>query len=525
MINRELFRTAVYNKLIDQALTMIASEAFVIGLPFPIDKLNDEEIIGLEGVVGTAIANLGGAKKLLTNAMESVKTNPAKYRFVKSMFDNCHAYAMEAAAREAKELDPNEDFESALKKANFTEEELRRFETATDDLTIDEVGEIVSEKVIATIKSEQEAYEKEKALDQHIDEMLEASDVNTGSEEAANSAKESFYQMTLGVDNPRHPISLFSKMNEVALESLACLYPEEAEKTISIRGIEDLISFYTLKSYRREMGALESIERLINVDAAAINQNEFQEAALESLQNPACTQAAFVNATTAYTLMESLKTLNIFSPDKREIEAFINTSMTPASYGTHAVESFVSKAGELFKDLERNIRSTNTVDGLRDWRNQYSIIGEKLNAIGVASEAFLNCKHQVLEMIDKAKEKIDTKITALEANAPELGHDQKIAFEQDLAAVNRLYALYGTRPNVVKATFTIDTFKRENADIVDVAFVTATESVQNRSLTLQGVTESVNQYEYVKKLIAGSKFKENNKTTILHTLSGSNEVI
>lgn len=525
MINRELFRTAVYNKLINQALTMIASEAFVIGLPFPIDKLNDEEIIGLEGVVGTAIANLGGARKLLKDAMESVKAEPAKYRFVKSMYDSCHNFAMEAAAREAKDLDPNEDFESALKEANFTEDELRRFETSNDDLSIDEVGNIVGDKVVATIKSEQEAYEKEKALDQYIDDMLEESDVDTSTEEAANAAKESFYKMTLGVDNPRHPVSLFSKLNEVALESLACLYPDEAQKTISIRGIEDMISFYTLTSYRREMGALEAVERLINVDAAAINQNEFQEAALESLQNPACVQAAFVNAATVYTLMESLKTLNIFSPDKREIEGFINTNMTPAAYGTHAVESFVAKAGDIFRDMEKNIRTTNTVEGLRDWRNQYSIIGEKLNEIGVASESFLNCRNQVLSMVDKAKEKIDTKITALEANAPEMSHDAKIAFEQDLAAINRMYALYGTRPNVVKTTFTIDTFERGNANVVDLTFATATESVQNRSVILEGVTEGVNQYEYVKKLITDSKFKKNNMTSVLHTLSGSNENI
>lgn len=524
MINRELFRTAVYNKLIDQALTMVASEAFVTGLPFPIDKLNDEEIIGLEGVVGTTIANLGGARKLLKNAMESVKDNPAKYRFVKSLYDSCHGFAMEAAAREAKDLDPNEDFESALKEANFTEDELHRFESSNDDLSIDEVGNIVGDKVVATIKSEQEAYEKEKALDQYIDDMLEESDVDTSTEEAANAAKESFYKMTLGVDNPRHPVSLFSKLNEVALESMACLYPEEAQKTISIRAIEDLVSFYTLNSYRREMGALEAVERLINVDAAAINQNEFQEAALESLQNPACVQAAFVNAATVYTLMESLKTLNIFSPDKREIESFINTNMTPASYGAHAVESFVAKASDIFGDIEKNIRTTNDVDGLREWRNQYSIIEEKLGAIGVASESFLNCRNHVLEMIGKGKEKISAKITALEANAPEMSHDEKIAFEQDLAMVNRMYSLYGARPNVTKTTFTIDTFDRANVDVVSLAFESATEGVQNHSITLEGV-KTDNQYEYVKKLISESKFKSNNKTAVLHTLSGSNETI
>lgn len=524
MINRELFRSTVYNKLLNQSLGYIAYEAFVLGLPFPADALSDEDLVGLEGIVGTAIANLGGARKILKNAMESVKAEPAKYRFVKSMNDMCHKFAMEAAAREAADVDPNGDYESALSEANFTEEELQRFESATNDLSIDEIGEVVGKKIVATIKSEQESHEKEKALDQHIAEMLEESDADTSTEEAAAAAKESFYEMTLGIDNPRHPVSLFSKLTEVGMEAMSCLYPEEAEKNISVRAIEDLVSFYSLSGYRKEMSAFEAVERLIDVDVAAMNQNEFQEAALESLQNPACAKAAFVNAATVYTLMESFKTLNLYSPEKRDIESFISSKTTPAGYGEQAIESFVTKAKAAFGELGSSIRTTNDVDGLRAKRAQYDEIADKLIGIGVANEAFLNCRNEVMQMIKEATDQIQVKITALEANAPEMGHDQKIAFEQDLAAVNRMYMLYGQRPNVNKAVFTIDTFDRDNLNVVDIAFTIGTEGVTNRNISLVGVSED-NQYEYVKQLISSSKFKENNKVSILHTLSGSNETI
>lgn len=514
MINTELFMSAMHNKIMNQALTIIAEEAFFLALPYSFSELKQEEKMALHNYVGTAIEQLGGAKTILTGAMESYKdTDRAKYLYVKKMFDICTEAASETATRATNEVDPEGDFDQALSEANFTEEEFKKFETAADSLELEDVGKIVSEKVVATIRSEQEAYDVEQNLNEQINDIV-AETAET--EEDISKGVESFYETALENNNPRHHVSLFSKLCEVAVEAMVTLHPEEVEEDICEKTLHDTTFLFSLDSYRKEIGAMEAIERLLTVDAKIINDGVMQESAMESIQNGSATKAAFGVTATAYTLMETLSTMNLHPLTNREIEKFINTNNTTASYIQGAVESFISNSNKVFVELNAEIRGINDVEALKARRSYYSDLESRVDSIGIASESFVQCKAAFMNNIANAYRKIDEKIAYLSKEKTARTSSEQVAFEQDLSAINRLYLLYGKRPTV--SHMQIMTDEKGQSTTVSVDFMDAMESPLNHTtLQLNGGSS----LDYVTELVNESKFKQNGRRVVYATKSGT----
>lgn len=509
MINRELFYSAAHNKIMDIALTVIAEEAFFSGLPYEFSELEKKEKLALHEYVSTAVEQLGGANTILKGAMEQFeKTDRAKYLYTKKMYEVCTEAAAEVAARVTEELEEKSSFENALADTNFTEDEFRKFETSAEKLDLQDVGQIVGEKVIATIKSEQETAEAEQALTDQINELSEEKNPTD-----AESAKESFYQLALDTDDPRHHVSLFSKLYEVATEAMAALYPEEANANLCEFTINDITFLYGLDSYKRPVSALEALERLVNLDGAVINNGELQEVAVESLQNGSMSKSAFVAAATAYTLIETMNTLNLHTPSKTEIDKFMYTRSEYADYANKAVESFVGQAGTIFKNFERELREMNDVDSLKAYRHGVDIMETKIANIGVATEGFLQCKLDLQQQIKTVGERIDSKIKNIEAPAPARTPSLQVAFEQDTAALQRLYSLYGRREGVDSVKIIAD---NNNSKNVEIQILDAMESVMtSRNITLEGLNKPTN--EYLSEILANNGFKTSEKKIVFRT--------
>ena len=310
MVNKELFTQKVKDRMMNKCLTIIAEEAFFKALPYSFADLAKEDKITLHEYVGTAIEHFGGAKKMLRSAMESFeRVDRPKYLYMKKIYDICTESATEVAERKASELKDINSYTEVIADADFTEEEFKKFESNSNELELDEVGKIIGEKVVATIKSEQQAQETESRLNQAIVDMVAN---NATSDEEIEKGVESFCQLALGNNNPRHPVSLFSKLHEIASESISYLHKDEIDLDgICKDALYDTTYLFSIDSYKIPMNAMESFERLMNVDVYVVNDDVNAEPAVESLQKGI--QKGFETAITAYTLMETLNTMNLHS--------------------------------------------------------------------------------------------------------------------------------------------------------------------------------------------------------------------
>ena len=520
MMNKELLMSAVHNKMMDKALKIIAEEAFFTALPYPFKDLSTEDKFGLDSYVSKVIEKRG-AKQILRDAVESFKGNPnerAKYLYMKSMYDICMEAATTTAKRVTEETDPTSDFSQAIQDANFTEEEYKKFEKSADSLELDEVGKIVAEKVVATIKSEQEAYENEQLIDQKIAELVEGE-----TEEEKEKGVESFYRTALESTDPRHPISLLSKLVEVATESLATLYPEDIEKELSVRALNDLTFLFSLDSYRNELTATESMERLLTIDAAAVNENTIQQSAMECLQNPSAIKAGYVTGITAYTLMETLNTMNLQTLGKDEVNKFIQSKSNPSSYNNFAVESFIKKANTLFADVDKNIRTAKTVEALADLKDYYKGIKERVNTIGICTESFTECANSVEANCNTAIDKIDAKVAQITEEPPVLSRTDEVAKSQDIASINRIYSLYGNRPDI---SHFLAKYDEKNPRVItfrgcnDMNEELVSSDVLMTYELAPGTVE-----DYVADIINNSNFKKNGVPVKYHDVYGTSRLL
>lgn len=521
LMNKEVLRSAIYQKMMNKALTMIAEEAFFLALPYSFAELSNEDKQGLHGYVTEAIEHFGGARAILNNSIERNVNDAAKKRYVTNIYNICNEIASEAAERIVNETSDDAEFSKTIQDTNFTEEEFKKFETKADDLELEEIGKIISDKVVATIKGEQEAFENEQIIDQKINEII-AGQNDTDNEEEIQKGVESFYKMALENDNPRHHVSLFSKLVESATEAIATLYPND--EGIGIRALSDVTFLFSLSSYRKDMSATEAMDRLVSVDASLINDNKFMSSALESLEDQNTMKKAFVVGATAYTFMETMKTLNFVNPQKREIEAFINTSHTPASYGNYAVESFIKKSMDVFKTLNQDIRSMNSVEELLDYKKYYEEMSEKMDMIGIASESFVGCKEVFQEMIADAYKKIDNRCESLLQIEPEMSSSERVAYECDLAALNRIHAVYNKRTDIDHFTITYNDQTKSNMLVFEGR--DAMESpLTSSSIYLEGLTAGKDAYKYVQNLVYDSKIDVGSRSVKFHTTSGFTKMV
>ena len=428
------------------------------------------------------------------------------------MYDICTEAANAVSSRAAAELNPEEDFNEALAATNFTEEEFQNFEANADKLELEDVGKIVNEKVIATIKSEQEAYDTEQALDNQIKDLV-AETAETP--EDLEKGVESFYTIALDNNNPRHHVSLFSKLCEVGIEAMITLHPDEVECDVCPKTLNDVTFLFGLESYRRGLDAVEALTRLVNMDESMLDENTLHQAAVEGLQNGNVAKTAFGVTATAYTLMETLNTMNIHNVTATEVESFINKRGTMRSYVDSAIESFVGSVDEFFAESNAEIRKLKDVESLRQHRSFYSALESRISEIRIASEALTECKAKFAAHINDVYKKIDDKIAYLSNNTQGRTASEQVAFEQDLAAINRLYMLYGKRESVSHMKITAD--ERGGNNEVRIDFMDAMESPLNQSsLQLHGSS-----LEYVSELISGSKFKQNGRRVVYATTAGT----
>lgn len=177
MIDQQILRNAVKDKIANMCVHAIVNECFIPALPFDKDDLTPDDRRALtlysKGVLESVITEDGkrGAIPLLERAIETA-SDPRKRQFLTSIYTICAETAETVADRIAKNPTAGVSLEELLDNAGLNKEEIKDFNENISSLNPDKISEKIQDKVIDTIKSEQKAHHDAEEMNDRLKEML-----------------------------------------------------------------------------------------------------------------------------------------------------------------------------------------------------------------------------------------------------------------------------------------------------------------------------------------------------------------
>ncbi len=468
--NRELVRAGVFNKIRDLAFASIITEAFINGLPFDHTELSDASEAALCEYSKAVCESMGGAKAL--ESAIAVTAQGPKHTLLSDMLRICNESASTVAARvvqESKDFTNNSSLEELVADAGFTKKEYNKFSKDADNLDLDRIGEIIKNKVVEILKEEQANHERvdqmnidlaeivnktnsdhDEAIQKQqptpdeddslntndsnqdgVDDSVESdggNDLGTGnrpedtaesdtdvaldddeedpfSDASVKKASEGYLGLlNMKPEDLRHQ-SFFSTLQTASLESL--LYKEDCESldpdAINCDHLMNLTTQYSLPCMHKEKSDMESLAELASIKSAEIQSksNKHVNTAME---------AAMIEATVVYTMLESLNTMNLIQVKPNDVRIAIESF----SYMPMRIENDKKSANKFLRNLNKQITSESFTN-----YNLPTCVN-KLNELETVSHMLHTCVESVdtsaLQVIDARIGVLSQKKAALEAH-------------------------------------------------------------------------------------------------------------
>ena len=171
-INNAVYQSSASYKLLNTTFAAIVNEAFMDALPFNRLDMSEENERTLAEYTLKVVESFGGFDTL-TYAMNNEK-DPAKKQFLSDMRDVCLETANRAISRVSsgkKEIAREDMVAPTLDKKEYAE-----YVEKADKLDLDRVAEIVKEKVLKTLDEEREARARNDEVNQALKEAIASQD-------------------------------------------------------------------------------------------------------------------------------------------------------------------------------------------------------------------------------------------------------------------------------------------------------------------------------------------------------------
>jgi len=486
-------RNAIYKELQYDVFSSIVTEAVLRAVP-----LDKDELAGyakdLRGYTRNSLVNMD-ALNMVKEAMETV-TEPAKSAYLYNLYDALTDVPWEAATRIANESAGVKDLPEAIGDRGFTEGEMKRLTSKVDSLTVPALAKVINRKVTAVLKDEKNAYEQEQLLQKELadtvkknneevasklkdDEFEQPVNGNFGDEndsegQTKDSGKdgeppvgkgdqnvepetfeddetlESYMNLILEKKDARHHISVFSRLQDLAMETILTS-GVKVENELPIPVLETMIQNTVLPCYAPE----STIEHDFDVLTMA----------MEAVEAPATDDAAkiaHICTIVVYTLLEALKTMNVCSPSTQSVKDFINAKpcvTTPGDTANHLCDSIAKNV----QNIQRRMNVMSPHD------------------VGIAFDSCVNLKERIENMSEKYPE-LQKNLPTLEAMIESLR--KKISSQTKLPATESLFetrmrkdnisqfsklmSVWGKRPDVREIMFTPETATEGTCVSVDI---------------------------------------------------------
>ena len=473
MINKNILENNLLGKFRNLTLHSVVNTCFLNGLPLTKSELNKSDVKNLSKYSLTVLESVGGfdiAKESL-----SALTDAKQKSFLSNILSICEEAALEATKRTVKETDakkPEKDMKDIVDKAAFTEEEYNKFKSKVGDIELNEISDIINEKTLNVIKNEKEIQEQDEEMKNKLQEAL------ADSKNFNEISVESYMDLVLKKDNIRTPVTFFSKLMDVAYENL--LYAKESDSELLMDVIHRVTFDGTLKTFKRDKTPLECFESLVNVNSAPMEEMTVTDDSKEKMMNK-----SLVCSIVIYTILETLKTLNIYSPSINEIESFIRNTPKVSDILAKDKEDFINHFNNNINSIRCFCAKSVATESLVETRNKLLDMKDKISIDIFNDTAYVNAKEELLVSIESLVDDITIKLNNLESGLNqnvELSYYDKRALESDIAGLNKINSLYGSHANISDIYLAFDPAsealsnldiicKNSNGDVVNKSFV------------------------------------------------------
>lgn len=476
-----ILRDRVFQELQYDALSAIVTEALVRAVPLNKNAVCEKDnMTNIHQYVGQTLRSMG-AVDMVKSAMENTDAH-GKKAYLYNILDAITEVPMDAAKRIATENANTGDIQQTISDRAFTKEEMSRLQSKADSLTIPELSRVINRKVTGVLKAEKGAYEKEQILNhelakvvrqnnEEVQDTLNALDApdepediedNPAGEDLENNVEDmkpddvdtddtaddldeesldSYMNMVLCKSDVRSHVSVFSKLQDLAVESiLTGGYSLESELPIGVVQAMTDHSVFAMPNIAEE-----------SIDSQFDRLTVAMEAVAPTNLNEETMKTALACAIMVYTMLETLKTMNISTPALDTVKTFVTNTpkVTTPDQVSNALATRLQQQVSSIKDKVPTMNQGQlgiAFDSCTNLRNQINEVSSKYPEI----------KNNVGPSLEALIDTIQAKINSL-AHKPAQESRYVIKQRSDNAAeFSRLANLWGSREDVREFKINVD---------------------------------------------------------------------
>lgn len=470
--NRNILRSQLTNKLRGKCVSYLGTRAFMNALPFDETEVviqSDNfanyakvvmESLHPESLLDKAIAY---AEKVGNSAAVTYlrDTNMAIESIVK---DAVNRIICENATSDSTTPD-------IVKQAKLDESEMERLVNASKSNGLGQVGNIIKDKVIDTIKTEKAEYERAEKLKDEISEVLNASKDDTDLGDLNDDASlESYYSTALQVTDPRDHISFFSKLQDICMEAL--LHSETDEDSeINFQVIEKVTLESTFDMFdRSNMSIADKIASMTIVtesigDIPCHSGNTMSTDTIKADKAKKLAKIAFICTICITTMLETLKTMHLAKPTMEEVQKFVSgrTDVTKISNLADNVSALEPQIKQNLDEVRKSVAlGSMTEYELSEVRENLTNLKSSIEKIPTenADVKTKNKKTEYLTKVTEAIHMVNSKISAMEdaANAlnEPLSGELSRRKEENIVALEKISKSMCRKPAVESIVIRLD---------------------------------------------------------------------
>lgn len=437
MINSTILSQRVHDKLEKACLTAIVTETFMQALPFTTEEVY-ADAKKYTSYVNTVMESLH-CDGMLEHAMKVHSNNYAAMNLLSSVKEAIDSAVVPATNRIVMEAakEKCDDINKVVDKTAFTDSEKKSLMNKKNEIPLKTISEIIKKKVVNTIKDEKEAYDAALKLKADIKDNLEES---LG--ESAPSI-ESYMDTVLQKGDPRDHISFFSRLQDVCMESLIQMETTESlqdPENVSLECLVNTTINSTLNSFDR---SILDTETSLNILTKAVESIDLVP---DEANKGSYAQKSLIMSVIITTIMETLKTMNLWTPSLNELKEFIDSptaTNTPAQNLGDKVHAELQAAKKLASDPACDKERLSAALGC------FNQMKARISGI---SEELLPNKQNLMKEITEAATLIEGAIAQESAGSDDDGMDYWTtrAREANVAEFDRVARIMFRNPNTKK---------------------------------------------------------------------------
>ena len=377
--NKMLLTKQVYDTLMGDAVTMVVTEAFLDSLPFNENAMKRERD-GLVRYCSNVVSKMH-PETLLDRAIESA-SDLLKVDYLQTLKDEI-SHVVEAATNRimSSECLGTDSTPEILRKAALEDKEIDDLVVASKKAGTDAVGEICKKKLLDTIRSERESFERSEKLNREIKEVIkdeaqelrdslnedneekqelaapeetpvdaEASDETSKPEESLDS----YFRVVLNSTDPRKPVTFFSRLQDVCMENL--LYGNESHRgEIPFNTLEKITLESTLPYFDLSQRSLIDEMKALQISMESAIECEMMDPEEKAHKIKRITKISMICSICILTLLEVLKTMNLQKPDMDMVKKFVHHDTNIQNASDTDIERIEKRVDDATDDVRKSV--------------------------------------------------------------------------------------------------------------------------------------------------------------------------